>query len=157
VEIFRLASVIRTEASFLPDDSCRLTDPFERTERTWSSVAAWASDWISEWRADEWGDAKEFLAVACDDAVPGVVGALVALAEAADGDNDLIGLVGAGPLENLVSHSGNGLRVLPEVEQAARQSPAFRAALRRVALGDDVPLPVATRLGKLGAMAPEQS
>lgn len=82
--------MLRTEASFLPDASCRLTDPFERTECTWSSMAAWASDWISEWRADEWGAAKEFLQVACDDAVPGVVDGLVVLAEAADGDDDLI-------------------------------------------------------------------
>jgi hypothetical protein len=57
----------------------------------------------------------------------------------------------------LVYYSGNGLRVLDEVERAARQSPPFRAALRRVALGDDAPEPVATRLGNLGAMAPKQS
>lgn len=147
-----------TEASFLPDGSCRLTDALERTERTWASVSAWASDWFSEWRAGEHGEASDFLDAACDDAVPGVVDALVVLAEAAeaaDGDAELIGWVGAGPLEDLVYHSGNGLRVLDEVERAARQSPAFHDALRRVALGDDVPQPVATRLGGLGAMAPK--
>jgi hypothetical protein len=56
----------------------------------------------------------------------------------------------------LVYYSGNGLRVLDEVERAARRSPAFRAVLRCVALGDDAPQPVAVRLGKLGAMTPKQ-
>ncbi|WP_138759968.1 DUF6869 domain-containing protein [Modestobacter altitudinis] len=78
-----------------------------------------------------------------------MVDALVVLAEAADGDADVIGLVGAGPLEDLVSHSGNGLRILDEVDRAARHHPAFRAALRTVVLGEDVPQPVLTRLAEL--------
>ena len=117
-------------------------------------MTAWSSDWLSEWRAGELGAAAEFLETACEDAVPGVVDALVALAEqassAVDGDR-LIGLIGAGPLENLVSHTGNGLRVLDEVTQAAERSAAFRAALSRVALGADVPEPGQVRLTQGGA------
>jgi hypothetical protein len=63
----------------------------------------------------------------------------------------LLGWVGAGPLEDLVSHSGNGLRVLAEVDQAARQSVAFGAALRNVWLGTDVAALVRLRLAELGA------
>ena len=149
--------MIRTEATFLEDGSCRLTDPFEGTEHTWPTVSAWASAWIAEWRADEMGDAKDFLFEACDDAVPGVVDALVTLAEAADGNDDLIGLIGAGALEDLLHHTGHGLRVLDEVDRAARRSPAFRAALRYVALGAAAPQPVTLRLEELLALDADQS
>jgi hypothetical protein len=126
-------------------------DAVEGTEFTWVSVEAWAADWFSEWGAGDRGEACEFIHVACDEAVPGVVDALIVLAEIADGDEVRLGWVGAGPLEDLVSHSGNGLRVLAEVDRAARQNIAFRAALRNVWLGEDVPEPVRTRLGELGA------
>jgi hypothetical protein len=145
-----------SQASFRPDGSCLLTDDFEGTQRTWSSVSAWGCDWFAEWRAGEHGEASEFASVACDDAVPGVVGALVVLAEAAEGDADLISWVGAGPLEDLLSHSGNGLRVVDEVDRAARANSAFRAALRVVVTGEDVPQPVVTRLAALRAPGPHQ-
>lgn len=148
--------MIRTEATFLEDGSCRLTDPFERTERTWPSVAAWASDWITEWRADDFGNSHEFLQAAIDDAVSGVATALVELAEAAGEDDELLRLIGAGPLEDLMYYSGNGLRVLDEVDRAARRSPAFRAALRYVALGAAVPQPVVLRLKGLVALDADQ-
>jgi hypothetical protein len=160
VALPKLADVFGSEASFLADGSCRFRDAFEGTERTWPTVAAWASEWLSEKQAGEYEGASEFLEAACDDAVPGVVHALVVLAEqaaSADGGADLIGWVGAGPLEDLVSHSGNGLRVLDEVERAARQHAAFRAALSRVLLGADVPQPVMTRLAQLGALGTEPS
>ena len=115
------------------------------------SVERWAADWFAEWRAEDHGDASDFIQSACKDAVPGVVGALIVLAEAAGGDEELFGWVGAGPLEDLVSPSGNGLRVLAEVDQAARQSVAFGAALRNVWLGTDVAALVRLRLAELGA------
>ncbi|HEY5455242.1 MAG TPA: hypothetical protein VIJ96_07220 [Acidothermaceae bacterium] len=59
--------------------------------------------------------------------------------------------IGAGALEDLVSHSGNRLRVLDEVDTAARQNPAFRQALTGVWLGSDLPDPVRTRLAPYGA------
>lgn len=148
---------VHGETTFWPDGSCHLVDELEGTQRTWPSVAAWASDWFSEWRTGEHGEASELIGAACDDAAPGVVGALVVLAEAADGDADLISWVGAGPVEDLLSHSGNGLRVLDEVDGAARRHPAFRAALRTVVLGDDVPEPVRTRLAELAAAGPHPS
>lgn len=116
----------------------------------------WAADWFAEWRSGERGEACEFIQAACDDAIPGVVDALIVLADAAEGDAELLGWVGAGPVEDLVSHSGNGARVLPEVDRAARQSPAFRAALRNVWLGADVSEPVKSRLVEFGARVLEQ-
>jgi len=136
------------EAAFLPDGSCRWT---EDTEIIWGSVREWALDWFAEWRGGEYGNACEFMRAACENAIPGVVDALIVLAETADGDADLLGWVGAGPLEDLVSHSGNGLQVLAEVDRAARQNPAFRRALGNVWLGSDVPAPVKARLAELGA------
>lgn len=57
---------------------------------------------------------------------------MIVSAEAAGGDAELLGWVGAAPLEDLVSHSGNGLGVLAEVERAARQNSACRTALANV-------------------------
>lgn len=140
-----------SEATFGIDGSCRLTSALLGTDSSWVTVEQWAVAMLDEWRAKKYLEAHEFIDAACQDAVPGVVDALIVLAETADGDADLLGLVGAGPLEDLVSHSGNGLRVLPDVDRAARQNPAFRAALTRVWLGPDVPEAVRTRLGELGA------
>jgi len=149
--------VFGSEASFRPDGSCRLTDAVERTELSWASVDGWAADWFAEWRSGEHGQACDFIQAACDDAVPGVVDALIVLAEAAGGDADLLSWVGAGPLEDLVLHSENGLRALPDVDRAARQNSAFRTALGNVWLRADVPEPVRTRLAELGARVLEQS
>jgi hypothetical protein len=140
-----------SEVSFRPDGSCGVADVVEGTEVSWPSVAAWAADWFSEWRAGEHGGACVFIQVACVDAVQGVVDALTVLAETAGGDAELLGWVGAGPLEDLVSHSGNGLGVLAEVDRAARQNSAFRTALANVWLGADAPLAVRSRLAELGA------
>jgi hypothetical protein len=132
--------VLVTEAFFDPDRSCRLIDRFERTEVRWPSVAAWAADWAAEWRSQDWADASDFLHEACDEVTPGVVDALVVLAESVD--EDLLACVGAGPLEDLLSHSGHGLAVLAEMDRAARRSPALRTALGSVLLGSGVPEPV---------------
>lgn len=140
-----------SEATFGTDGSCRLTDAAEETESSWSTVEEWATAWFAEQRSEKWAGACEFINVACDDAVPGVVDALIVLAETADGDAELLSWVGAGPLEDLVSHSGNGLRVLTDVDRAARQNPAFRNALSNVWLGKDVPEVARKRLAELGA------
>lgn len=139
------AAVIR------PDGSCSFSDPDEDASADWATLADWAVAWIAEWRNGEHGPAGEFIHAACDDAVPGVVDALVVLAETADGDAEVLGWAGAGPLEDLVSHSGNGLQVLDAVDIAARQNPAFRRALTGVWLGFDLPDPVRTRLAPYGA------
>ena len=139
------------------DGSCRLVDQVRGTEVVWASQQKWASDWFAERRVGESGAACDFARAACDDAVPGVVEALIALAETAGGDEDLLSMVGAGPIEDLVSHSGNGVAVLPAVDRAARRNIAFRAALRFVWVGADLPTAVKVRLVELGARALDES
>jgi len=135
-----------------------LSDETDGTELVWESVSQWAAEWFPEWRATSTATlATSFIRAACDDAVAGVVDdALVMLAETADGDEELA-WVGAGPLEDLVSHSGNGLRVLADVERAARQNAAFRAALNNTCLGSDVSDVVRGRLAGLGARVLDRS
>lgn len=82
---------------------------------------------------------------------PAVVDLLVALAEATPTDDDA-GLIGAGPIEELISvHSGrlgtaDGAELLEALETAARRHPRFRSALRSAFLGDEVPDVVRERL-----------
>lgn len=122
-------------------------------------VAAYWASWrrrrgnrderLSAEHGDHWADD------AVDDAVeggqPASVALLVALAEGAPSDDDA-GLIGAGPLEELlVSHGRRmsqpeGTALLEELDAAARTSPRFRRALRSVDLGDDVPKEVRKRL-----------
>ncbi len=128
-----------------------MTDAVEETELSWPTVEQWAAAWFAEQRSEKWAEACEFMNTACDDAVPGVVEALIVVSEMAGCDAQLLGWVGAGPLEDLVSHRGNGLRVLTDVDRAARQNPAFRNALSNVWLGENVPEVVRKRLGELGA------
>ena len=140
-----------TKVSFNSDRSCALIDEIDGTQVAWATVEKWAADWFAELDAKRWGAAHDFIHLACSNAVAGVVDALVVLAEVADGHRVRLGSVGAGPLEDLVSHSGIGLQVLPEVERAARQSAAFRVALGSVWVSLDVPGPVRERLAELGA------
>lgn len=86
-----------------------------------------------------------------DRAADGVVAALAVLAQRATYVPGEVDWVGAGPLEDLLSHSGNGAAVIDEVEQMAEQDEAFRAALRHVWLGDHVDPEVRRRLVPLGA------
>jgi hypothetical protein len=142
-----LINMMLTRASFEPDGSCRWVDTREGKQSTWPSLSAWADVWFTEWRTSDYGDASDFIHTACDDAVPGVVDALVALAQAAGGDPTLIAWVAAGPLEDLLSHTdGNGPRMLQEVAEAAQRSPALRKALKAVVL----PPQVKARLRELG-------
>jgi hypothetical protein len=140
-----------SDAVIRPDGSCSFSGPDEDGSADWATLADWAVAWIAEWRNHEHGAACEFIDSACSDAIPGVVDALIVLAETADGNAEVLSWVGAGPLEDLVSHTGNGLRVLDEIDTAARQNPAFRRALTGVWLGFDLPDPVRTRLAQYGA------
>lgn len=142
-----LIDVMLTQASFEPDGSCRWVDTAEDRQRTWPSLSAWADDWFAEWRTSDYGDASDFIHTACDDAVPGVVDALVALAQAADGHPTLIAWVGAGPLEDLLTcATDDAPRVVQEVAEAAQQSPALREALNAAVLTPEVK----ARLSELG-------
>lgn len=97
---------------------------------------------------------------AVDDAVeagePGVVELLVALAEAAPSEEDA-GLIGAGPIEELLScHAARlatpaGADLVDAIDTAARRSARFRRALKSAYMGDEVPMPVKSRLGRFFA------
>jgi len=136
-----------------PDGSCVLVTA-EDTAFVWASHEELAADWLAEQHEPDpgAGPAYEFLDEACSAATPGIVDILVTIAEAAADDGDMLGALGAGHLEDLVSHSGNGAVVLEEVDRAARRSPAFRTALRGVWLGWDVPPHVKARLVGLGGI-----
>jgi hypothetical protein len=138
------------EARLNSDGSCEFYDSVDEViEGRWGSVAEWALAWFDEWGRETHGPACEFALALTNEAPPGVVDVLVTLAEAANGDTNLLAWIGAGPLEDLVSHYGNGLAVLDDVETAARRSPPFRRALTGVWLSD-VPDEVRTRLTPFG-------
>ncbi len=138
-------------ASLESDGTCKLFDWIEESyTASWPSLAAWATAMIDEWSSGEWGPAHEFVSAVTDEPAPWAVDALVVLAEAAVESGDLPN-VGAGPLEDLVSHRGRGAMVLAAVEAAARRSPAFRDAVSCLWLSDAVPVHVRHRLAELGA------
>ena len=82
---------------------------------------------------------------------PSAVALLVALAESAPSDDDA-GIVGAGPLEDLlVTHGGrmlepDGAALLDALDTAARRSARFRLALGSVWVDEEVPEEVRQRL-----------
>ena len=100
-------------------------------------------------------NAKDWAGEAVDDAVdagqPSVVALLVALAEGAPSEEDA-GLVGAGPLEDLLVAHGRRMAqpddaaLLDELDTAARRSARFRRALSSVWVGEEVPREVRQRL-----------
>jgi hypothetical protein len=140
------------EARFSSGGACELHDDVEGgLVASWDSVGVWARAWFDEWGHEDFGVASEFAHALTGDPPSNVVDVLVTLAEVADGDPELLGCVGAGPLEDLVSHSGHGERFLDDVEAAARQSPAFRQAITGVWLGLDLPEPIRRRLAPYGA------
>ncbi|GAB7007214.1 hypothetical protein JCM18899A_46890 [Nocardioides sp. AN3] len=138
-------------AQYMSDGCCELVDFYGVTTR-WSTAVEWADAWLDEWRGDEHGPACEFIGEMIDRAIDGVVAVLTVLAEraAASGEDEL-GWVGAGPLEDLLSHSGNGATVLGEVERVARHHATFKGALGDVWLGIEVDTEVRSRLVPLGA------
>jgi hypothetical protein len=81
---------------------------------------------------------------------PAVIDVLQALVDLAESDDEL-SFLGAGPLEDLLSHEGHGHQFVNEIERRARQQPRFRTALGGVWLGRDVDAGVRERLGLLGA------
>ena len=94
-----------------------------------------------------WGEVDDLL----DGPASEVVRMLVALAEAAPSEEEA-GLVGAGPIEELVARRarqfGNeeGRALLEELDAAARRSARFRSALAFAFFGDEVPKGVRDQL-----------
>jgi len=144
------AILIVVSARFLTDDSCELVD-IDGEITSWPSRAAWAEAWLNEWRRDEVGPACDFIDDMTCKATEGVVTVLATLTEQAAAVPDELDWVGAGPLEDLLSHSGNGGLVLDDVEHAALSRPDFAKALSAVWLGSKVDLAVKLRLVALGA------
>lgn len=140
------------EARVREDGSCELYDLQDRTSvAEWSSVAEWAQAWINEWRTEDFDVASEFAHAVTEEGGPHAIEVLLTLARATDGDVGDLGLVGAGPLEDLISHEGHGLRLLDEIETAARREPLFARAMTSVWLAADVPETVRRRLAIFGA------
>jgi hypothetical protein len=127
----------------------------------WGSLAELGVDW---WRYQRltaperdtdpmiaWDCVERFVALDGYGAPhPRVVDVIQALVDAARDDDDL-GMVGAGPLESLLSHSGHGAYFVDDVERRARQHPKFREAASGMWLSEDVPREVRERLATLGA------
>ena len=80
----------------------------------------------------------------------GAVDLLQALVDAAPSE-DALAHLGAGPVEDLISHYRHGQAVLAEVERHARQDPRFARAVSAVWLGRGVPPEVRRRLARWGA------
>jgi hypothetical protein len=131
------------------DGVCELVED-DGVRVTWSTSSGWATAWREEWVREDYGPASEFIHALTDQGVDGVVDLLVVLADAAAEDPEHLGWVGAGPLEDVLSHSGDGMRAVDQVEAAARLHPAFRAALSSVRLGHHVDAHVRERLTVLG-------
>ncbi len=140
------------QARLHADGSCESYDSWDDTSlAVWPTVGAWAVAWLAEWRAGTADSACEFAHSMTEDGTPWAIEALLGLVRATQGDAETLGWVGAGPLEDLISHSGHGLRLLDEIETTARREPLFARALAGVWLGLDVPDAVRQRLARFGA------
>lgn len=99
-----------------------------------------------------WGEVDDLL----DGPASEVVRMLVALAEAAPSEEE-VGLVGAGPIEELVARragqfdSEEGHELLEELDTAARRSARFRSVLAFAFFGDEVPRASANSLSASGS------
>lgn len=102
-------------------------------------------------RAQRGLEAHNHVHDAVEEGDPTVVDLLVALAEAAPTEEDA-GLIGAGPLEALLSvhaallATGKGAPLLDAIDVGARRSARFRRALRSAYMGDEVPAVAKSRL-----------
>lgn len=115
----------------------------------WKSAEIWAEAWLDESRSESTGLAGSFIDEMTRHPVPAVVALLVILANAAANLEEL-SWVGAGPVEDLLSHNGHGARFITDVEAAALESAAFRTALTHVWAGSGVAPDVRARLVALG-------
>lgn len=153
----RGSSVEPWTATIDADGTCRYLDDdddLNEVEISWPSVAAWAQAWIAEQRSDDSvGPAWHFIDYATDGAIAGVVDVLGELARRVADDEELLIMVGVGPLRDLLNYSRNGPRVADDVERVAAQNAAFRRALRLVTLSDDLPAAVRERFTALGVGA----
>lgn len=128
---------------------------FDDTVAVWAGADAVAQDWWDDSALrrphGEWvTEAHSLVSDLSQMGQPAIVDIIQALVDQGASDNEL-DFVGAGPLEDLLSHDGHALAFADEVEKRARQQPRFRLALAGVWLSSDVPSEVRDRLGRLGA------
>ncbi len=122
----------------------------------WVSYADLAAAWWAEAGAgeDDPTPARELVYAATAARRPDVLAIVAALAAAAPGE-DGPAYVGAGPLEDLLSHDGHDDAYVTEVagavEELARREPRFAAAVAGLWLGEGVPAEVRQRLARYGA------
>ena len=121
-------------------------------EWLWETDAQVAQTWWSEEPLTDRSatPARDFVDEQMRRGEPGVVELLQALVDAAPSE-DALGYLGAGPIEDLISHYRHGPVVSVEVERHARQDPRFARAIAGVWLGSAVPREVKDRLTPFGA------
>lgn len=132
------------------DGSCEFVS-WDGLVTQWASQTEWADGWLAEWREESPGPATGFINQLTKTAASGVVEVLVNLCLRAGAVPDELAWVGAGPLEDLLSHSANGGRVIEEIEIAAAKTPELRAALNHVWVVSAVTPATKARLVALGA------
>ena len=135
-------------ARLLPDGSCEFIDSAGLVTR-WPRAIDVARAWLEEWRHETFGVATGFINAMTNQAAPGVLDILQVITECASSEE--LDWIGAGPLEDLLSYSGNGAIVLDDVEELAQRHGPFARALRNVWLGDGVEPALKGRLVSLGA------
>ena len=121
------------------------------TRTRWRSAEIWADEWLTEWSHQQHGPASEFIDEMTRTNQRGVIRMLALLAVRASAVPEELAWVGAGPLEDLVSHDGHGATIIDEVERVASRVPAFKAAVANVWVGERVEAGVRQRLVALGA------
>jgi hypothetical protein len=135
------------------DDVVRWRD-YDDAAHEWASLADLAADWWRYQRLSEREqDADPMIAWECVEAFVGLDGlphhraleVIQALLDQAENDFEVVG-VGAGPLEDLVEHSGHGVLVLDDVEAFAQRNARWRRAVNSLYLGDDLPQQLRDRL-----------
>ena len=103
---------------------CRLSESEDSSDRDRAQAWYWA-----------WTAVYDATRLAAD----GVVGLLVALADAAAGDLERLAYLGAGPFEDLLRYGERppNATILDELEQAAQDNNNVRLAVRAMWWGDD--------------------
>lgn len=123
---------------------------------SWDSDEALAAAWWSEAagsKAESLADlpAQDYVEDLLDQGSDLLTSLVHAIAAAAP-DDDGLAYVGAGLVEDMVTHWRWATKYLPEVERRARQDPRFRQAVGGVWLGERTLPEVRNRLVPLGAI-----
>lgn len=122
---------------------------------TWASVDEFAATYDAEQIEDahdpdhELGAATKFMMALAHEGPDWAVDFFRQLVVRVDSSS--LGILGAGPLEDLVRHDSQDPGRIEAVEIAARQLPEFQKTLSNVWLGEDLPQAFRSRLSVLGA------